>query len=93
MFHLLAGVLHRASELECADDDPIAIVSLDVKSAFNTLSRAHLAKHLLHNQQSAADSCLLRHDQNSLIVVILRATKFPTVRCIQLGILLHSISF
>ncbi len=30
VFHLIAGVLHRASE--CTDDDPIAIVSLDVKS-------------------------------------------------------------
>jgi hypothetical protein len=68
MFHLIAGVLHRASE--STDDDHIAIVSLDVKNAFNTLSRAHLAKSLLQNQQSAANSCLLspeaRPDSDSI---------------------------
>jgi hypothetical protein len=53
IFHLIAGVLHHASE--CTDDDPIAIVSLDV--AFNTLSRAHLTKVFLQHQQ--ANSCFL----------------------------------
>ncbi len=57
IFHLIAGFFYRSSE--CTDVDPIAIVSLDVKNAFNTLSRAHLAKSLLRNKKSAADSGLL----------------------------------
>ena len=40
------------------------------QNAFNTLSRAHLAKSLLQNQQSAANSCLLspeaRPDSDSI---------------------------
>ncbi len=47
MFHLISGVMHQASELQ-NDDGPLAIASLDVKNAFNTISRANIAKALLH---------------------------------------------
>ncbi len=36
--------MHQASELE-DDDEPLAIASLDIKNAFNTISRANTAKH------------------------------------------------
>jgi len=56
MFHLVSGVMHQASELE--DEEPLAIASLDVKNAFNTLSRAKLAKAILH--------CCWNKDQSNL---------------------------
>jgi hypothetical protein len=59
-FHL---IIHQAPELE-DDDEPLAIASLDVKNAFNTISSSNIAKALLACLQSLlivgyADYCFL----------------------------------
>ena len=52
MFHLVNSIAHQATG---SPDDPIAIAALDIKNAFNTLTRAQLFTVLQHNFAQAPD--------------------------------------
>ena len=63
MFHLISGAIHEAAAL--TGEDPFAIASIDVKNAFNTLSRAHLAKILLQSCPPSRPFALTRLDHDN----------------------------
>ena len=53
MFQIVNSVAHRAAE--SLDDDPIAIAALDLKNAFNTLTRSHLIQALQQGRPQFPD--------------------------------------